>query len=194
MQNNTHNFTDDWFSPGLVNFEFIKDCYDKFHKIIEIGSYEGRSTCWMLENLLADNGTIHCLDTFTGGEEHNKNQIIGMFDRFNSNIALSKKPNQTVNVIVGNSYTSIDRSFGDVDFVYIDGSHQSPDVLMDTCAVFPQLKSGGVILFDDYAFNPDGQKELRHPNVSINAFTYIFAERIEIIKIPNQYQFAIRKL
>ena len=54
-----HFFTADWFSNGLVNFEFVKShAESKLSSILEIGSHEGRATCWMLENLLSESGTI----------------------------------------------------------------------------------------------------------------------------------------
>ena len=58
-------FTTDWFSNGLVNFNFVKEHAErKLNSILEIGSHEGRATCWMLENLLAEDGTITCVDPF----------------------------------------------------------------------------------------------------------------------------------
>jgi predicted O-methyltransferase YrrM len=36
------------------------------------------------------------------------------------------------------------------EFIYIDGSHQAPDVISDAILSFHLLKSGGVIAFDDY--------------------------------------------
>ena len=58
-------FTADWFSNGLVNFNFVKEhAEQKLSSILEIGSHEGRATCWMLENLLAEDGTMTCIDPF----------------------------------------------------------------------------------------------------------------------------------
>jgi hypothetical protein len=60
-------FTSDWFSNALVNFDYITNYLQKqktVDSILEIGSHEGRSTCWMLENMLAETGTITCIDPF----------------------------------------------------------------------------------------------------------------------------------
>ena len=61
------HFTSDWFSNALVNFDYITNYLQKqktVDSILEIGSHEGRSTCWMLENMLSDTGTITCIDPF----------------------------------------------------------------------------------------------------------------------------------
>jgi predicted O-methyltransferase YrrM len=39
---------------------------------------------------------------------------------------------------------------GYFDFIYVDGSHQAPDVLSDAVLSFTLLKRNGVIAFDDY--------------------------------------------
>ena len=58
-------YTSDWFTNTIINFNHIKDNYGrKFDRILEIGCHEGRSTCWMLENMLSDTGTISCVDPF----------------------------------------------------------------------------------------------------------------------------------
>ena len=36
------------------------------------------------------------------------------------------------------------------DFVYVDGSHQAPDVLVDAVLSALLLRKGGLLVFDDY--------------------------------------------
>ncbi len=44
--------------------------------MVEIGSFEGRSTLWILENLLRHpDSRMHCIDTFAGGAEHGAAQL-----------------------------------------------------------------------------------------------------------------------
>jgi predicted O-methyltransferase YrrM len=40
------------------------------------------------------------------------------------------------------------------DFIYIDGSHVAPDVLLDAAMSFALLKPGGILAFDDYDWSP----------------------------------------
>ena len=47
-------FTQDWFSHNIPGLESIVKLLPSNKDILEIGSFEGRSTCWLLENVLAD--------------------------------------------------------------------------------------------------------------------------------------------
>jgi predicted O-methyltransferase YrrM len=186
-------FTSDWFSHIKQNFEAIAKHNPNLKKIIEIGSYEGRSTTWMLQNLLSEDGTIYCYDTFEGGEEHTEKEIENMYEKFTHNIEIAKRGTQDINIIVGNSFTMMDKRFDDVDFVYIDGSHVAADVMMDICSVFPLVKSGGIILFDDYQWQ-SGVTRLHHPKAAIDVFLDLFSEQIQVINLPYTYQLAVVKL
>lgn len=187
-------FTENWFTHAIPNFEYCKNELGTVKKVIEIGCFQGRSTCWMLENFLYECGEMACYDTFEGGMEHTQDQVKSMLDIFSSNVSQVKKETQIVNVHIGNSSKVMDFRFNDVDFAYIDGSHQAPDVLTDACMAFSLLKPNGIMLFDDYQWHENHEDRLMHPSLAIDAFVYIFQRRLETLKLPNPYQFAIRKL
>lgn len=98
-------FETDWFSHNLPSLNAI---FNFLHpqKILEIGSYEGRSACYFIEKGLqhADEIEIHCIDTWEGGAEHK-----GVYDlqaveqRFqhNLNIALNHFPDSKAMVYKG---------------------------------------------------------------------------------------------
>lgn len=44
------------------------------------------------------------------------------------------------------------------DFIYVDGSHRSPDVIYDAILSFGLLKKGGIMIFDDYQGGPYDDK------------------------------------
>lgn len=83
------------------------------------------------------------------------------------------------------------------DFIYIDGSHQAPDVLMDALMCFELLKMGGVMVFDDCIWNeglPGGVDPLRCPKIAIDAFTTIFSRKIKLIPAASVYQIYVEKI
>jgi predicted O-methyltransferase YrrM len=43
-----------------------------------------------------------------------------------------------------------ERKAGSFNFIYIDGSHQAPDVHADAVFAFQLAKVGSLIIFDDY--------------------------------------------
>lgn len=193
-------FTADWFSNGLVNFNFVKDHAEKkLSSILEIGCHEGRATCWMLENLLADHGIITCIDPF-GNTPLNaytrdklpEQRIIQDIHRHNTDLA--KLPTQTVEVLPMMSYHGLAQLIVDrreFDLIYVDGSHCSDAVLADATMAFGLLKKEGYMIFDDYLWN-ESADVLDHPKMSIDAFVNMFRKHIAIGMI--NYQYVIQKV
>jgi hypothetical protein len=63
-------------------------------KALEVGSFEGRSALWMLENLLTHpDSTLTVVDTFAGSHEHVRNEkswnisVSALEARFDANTA-----------------------------------------------------------------------------------------------------------
>ncbi len=67
--------------------------------------------------------------------------------------------------------------FGYFDFIYVDGSHTAPDVLLDAVLAFKLVRVGGIIGFDDYSWREPGPRYdvLRCPKIAIDAFTNIYS-------------------
>jgi len=82
------------------------------------------------------------------------------------------------------------------DFIYIDGSHQAPDVLCDAVLAFKLLKTGGTMAFDDYLWTNElttAPEILKCPKPAIDAFVNINFQKIRILKMP-LYQLYLQKL
>jgi predicted O-methyltransferase YrrM len=174
------NFTEDWFSHNIPNFEVCMSAIPEKKLFLEIGSYEGRSTCWLLQNGLSAKGSIVCVDPFP-----NLNEVEG---RFWTNINEARKDTQVVSAFKKPSYQALAEMIGHkyvFDFIYVDGSH-APDVaLTDACMAWGILKQGGVMLFDDYQYPHEPTK------VGIDAFLAGFDGKYETI--INNYQLAVKK-
>ena len=85
----SYNSNEKWFCNNLNfltnNFKGIKNIKD----ILEIGSYEGRSSIFFLKNFTGSN--ITCVDTWQGSDEHNSfdfKEIENNFDHNTSNYQL----------------------------------------------------------------------------------------------------------
>lgn len=196
-------FSVDWFSHNIPNFQGIVNYYQQnnwpVESVLEIGSYEGRSTCWMLENMIADTGSITCVDPFIPHDP-----VPFSFSKFASNAATEsvlrantdevKKSGQTVDIIVDRSFKALAQKIVDqeqYDFIYVDGSHCADVVLMDACMAFPLLKSGGIMLFDDYLWDHP-EDHLDRCKMSVDAFVNMFAKKCKLAF--SNYQVAIIKL
>ena len=187
-------FSQDWFSEHIPAFKHCMSLLPQRMEFLEIGSFEGRATCWMLENGLDKQGRITCIDTFQGGEEHDSLDLTSLRRVFEDNIQEAKADGQFVKVIEDTSYNGLadcishNRKF---DFIYIDGSHQATDVLTDACMAFGMLNKGGVMLFDDYLWD-DMSGVLHRPKIAVDAFVNIFADQCKVSVVG--YQQGITKL
>ena len=160
---------------------------------LEVGSWEGRSALWLMENILThEKSGMYCIDTWKGEEVQQQQGIdFSMKEKnFLENTAEYRK-SYRIYVWKVLSHEALAMIYPcNFHFAYIDGSHIAPDVLMDAVLVWRLLKKDGVAIFDDYAWTEG--KGLRHrPKIAIDAFLDVFQEQIEILDIG--YQVAVRR-
>ena len=193
-------FTADWFTNGLINFEYANaQMGTPPDSILEIGCHEGRSTCWMLENLLAQDGTITCIDPFANEPlsafKNDQPPAPNLIEQvFCHNTDLVKAPDQTVRLMPTLSFYALAELITEkaqFDFVYVDGSHSADEVLADAVMAFGLLKKNGYMIFDDYLWMAAADS-LDRPKMSIDAFVNMFQKHIEV-KLIN-YQLVIKKV
>jgi predicted O-methyltransferase YrrM len=194
-----YKFTTDWFHWAPNIWKQIAPQLPERKRFLEIGSYEGRSTVWTVEHMMEDGGEIVCIDTWEGGEEHvQQGRDMGQVEKnFCHNTALVKQkfPNRIVLPYKGTSTTLLARLISNrgepFDFIYIDGSHQAPDVITDACLAWPLLKAGGVMVFDDYGWG-EPLPPTHKPKIAIDAFVSIYQEKLHVVY--KSYQFIIQKI
>jgi predicted O-methyltransferase YrrM len=200
-----YQFTVQWFE------NVAKDVWDQFipkikpARILEVGSYEGASTCYLINALARDKSIeIHCVDSWEGGAENKAEgvdmQAVEMRFKHNTRLAIEQSAGKVELVVhKGLSDQCLSRLVsegkgGYFDFVYIDGSHQAPDVLCDAVLGFKLLKIGGILAFDDYLWiETTGRDPLRCPKPAIDAFVNINFRKLHVIKAP-LYQLFVQKL
>lgn len=111
---------------------------------LEIGSFQGASTYFMLTRLLNSNSIVTIIDPF----ENSKSEAIGNYNLFIDNLndylprikVYKDYSNNILNKLTKDSY----------DVVYIDGSHLAEDVYYDLINTFDLVKKGGIVICDDY--------------------------------------------
>jgi len=193
-----YQFTKDWFNWAPDVWKQLIPHLPERKSFLEIGSFEGMSAVWIVENMMEDGGDIVCIDTWEGGAEHVNNEMDGAELRFDKNIFTVKEkfPNRSV---IKEKSTSI-KALGllaheqhyKFDFIYIDGSHLAKDVLTDACMAWPLLKHNGFMVFDDYAWKPPGFTLLNRPKFAIDVFTCLFEN--ELVIAFTGYQLIVRKI
>lgn len=200
-----YEFSFDWFSEAIPIWTVLFQKISPVEKILEIGSFEGKSTVWMLENILAKTGgCIYCVDTWEGGVEHAVLSMAQIEKKFRKNVALALNNignSATAEIIKQRSHIAMTKLISDghsesFDFIYIDGSHQCADVLMDLCLAFLLCKPGGIITCDDYLWSnePHGREDLlNQPKLAIDSFVNCFRRKLQPIRLAPLCQFYFQK-
>jgi predicted O-methyltransferase YrrM len=200
---NTPSFTQDWFSRSIPSWSLILNKLSErttHLRILEVGVFEGRSTCWLLQNhCKTPESSIVAIDSFQGEIEHQGMELGTLRKRFEANIATVESPAQ-VEIREGFSLPQLAKLIAEgyqrFDFISIDASLQAPDVLGDAVLGFELLKPGGVMAFDDYIWSPmrpGTENPLLLPKAAIDAFTTLFSQKIRIIPNLPLYQLYIQK-
>lgn len=192
------DFTQDWFSEHIPIWEQLLPTLPAHDKFLEIGSFEGRSACWLLQHALSFKGSLYCIDTWGGSPEFwvlPPETVRESFERFRRNIAIAKHPSQHVMMFRNQSWKALgsligDNQEGSFDFIYVDGGHAAHQVLQDLCLAWPLLKTGGLMVCDDYIWDLHREILLR-PKIAIDAFAAMFYREIILESIG--YQYIIRK-
>jgi predicted O-methyltransferase YrrM len=196
---NNYKFTTDWFHWAPEVWNQLIPLMPSRKAFLEIGSYEGRSTTWIVENMMEEGGQIICIDTWEGGEEHGDKAMDEVEKNFDHNMKLLKAshPKAVIGKHVGLSTNKLGGLISDeegwlgyFDFIYIDGSHIAKDVLTDACMAWPLLKQGGLMVFDDYTWG-SARDALHRPKIAVDAFTNIFGEELAMVHMG--YQLVVRK-
>jgi len=189
------NFTQDWFTYNVPHIDKLMSMLPMKQSFLEIGCFEGRGTCWFLQNGLSERGVMVCVDPFKGSMEHKDMDLRELYEQFAFNVARAKKPDQQLTILKHTSYQALSHLISEdwiFDFIYIDGDHTAPAVLTDACMAWPLLKSGGIMLFDDYHWNPEGFTDWQKPKMAIDAFSHVFKDQFKVVH--DGYQIAVQKI
>jgi predicted O-methyltransferase YrrM len=197
-------FTSDWHSHAIPTWEQYFSLLNWSHEtpltVVEIGSFEGRSTLWLLDNLLGHpESRIYCTDLFDLHPTQPAEEKRALRERFDTNIAESGHAAKVELFHQPSNTTLLELLHRGVraDLIYVDGSHAAPDVLEDLVLGFRLAKVGALIICDDYLWScePTGQQDLiNSPKLAIDAFVNCNIRRIQIPKGQPLYQFAFQKI
>jgi predicted O-methyltransferase YrrM len=183
------SFRDDVFTHEISHLDvLLEPLTGRASSILEIGSYEGMSCCFFLWRLRE--ARITCIDTFaeTVGDERSSE----IEARFDANVALVDAVR--VRKLVDDSRRVLVDLLDETslyDLVYVDGSHYGLDVLVDGALSWRLLPIGGTLVFDDYAWNDNGDDALLRPGPAIDAVLGLVEGKYELLF--KGAQLAIRK-
>lgn len=203
--NTSYQYSTDWFSHNIQNLaKIFQDL--KPIRILEVGSFEGRSTSFFIEEALKYQPSveIYCLDTWQGGLEHAELNMMSVEERSNHNIALTAErfPQSKIVKYKAGSHEGmmnllVQNGNNIFDFIYIDGSHEAPDVLLDALLAHKLVRKEGIIAFDDYCWSPDPITQQHHYTLvkpAVDHYVNTYQRKVHVMQGLPLYQLYVMKL
>jgi predicted O-methyltransferase YrrM len=166
-------FSTDWAGHHFFMWaELLQDLRPRPLRVLEIGSWEGRSALYFLNFL--PKSRIVCIDPFSGSAEHHQ-------DPYFAELALKSESQFDANLAAfGDRIEKIKGTSTDVlpelgvagrrfDLAYVDGSHMAADVYRDAVLVWSLMEPEGIVIFDDYGWDLM-EDERERPKLGVDAF------------------------
>lgn len=190
-----YRFSVDWFSHNIPIWErFFTD--NNLHgrpelRFLEIGCFEGRSTVYLLDNILTHKSSmIDVIDTFQGSVNETGMSGLDLNDLLDIFQYNTRHHKEKINIYIGESNNILRKldTTPTYDIIYIDGSHAASDILTDAVLCHSLLKQYGLLIFDDYLWNDTSKKT---PKIAIDSFLLIYEDSYEILW--SDYQLICKK-
>ena len=172
--------------PGWFNYaeayDQIVDTIPEDGKIVEIGSFLGKSTSYLATSLMNANKEqvkIYAVDTFEGSSEHASLKLPkDFFPIFRENIKFFIGREMVVPCRGRSDDIDILEKFKDesIDYIMVDGAHEHEAVIEDITNWWPKLKPNGVMFGDDFELEAVKQAVVNTlPNIGSPAYSVNFA-------------------
>ena len=144
-----------WLIPEEAATLYLTACkVPSGGQIVEIGSWQGKSTICLATGLVAPDTHIHAIDPFIIDSTDGKSVYSGKVDG-EERLAVFKRNldkwqvGSKVTPYIGYSRDFVGR-FPRIDLLFIDGDHSIAGCQFDVDAYLPYIVSGGYLLLHDY--------------------------------------------
>ncbi len=138
--------TPGWMSEGELTY--LAQTASRCQSILEVGSWEGRSTIAMAENT---EGVVYAVDSWTGSMDHRSELSVQVLPDFLRNTqGLSNI--LPVPLPSARAYAVLKKFHLTFDMIFIDASHEFEDVKTDIQMWRNRLAPDGILCGHDYGF------------------------------------------
>jgi len=188
-------FSKDWTSHHIPVWEqLLRERAHEPLRVLEIGSFEGRSALFFLQFL--PNCQLTCIDTFEGSVEHrtpgsrHHTDMSEVEARFDANTRPFAARLEKLKAFSIEALSDLQRASRRFDIVYVDGDHHAASAFTDAQQSWDLLAPGGIMILDDYLWQPS-KPAAERPQPGIDAFLQARSGEYEVLH--SDYQVIIRK-
>lgn len=157
--------------PGII-YELAKKYIKKGSRVVEVGSWKGKSTYIIATICKKVDARLIAIDTFSGSiVENNETNLRG-----GAYYEAHKDPNKFFREHIAKNLKGFPVDYlkmtsrqaakriknKSLDFCFLDGDHTLPVVYSDIKDYLPKVKKGGMLLGHDYSVVPNPQNQVKY--------------------------------
>jgi len=184
-------------NTGWKNWDIhLSKFVNKKINCLDIGSFKGDSTCWMLNNICQNPySRVYSVDTWEGSPEYNSEVKFDKIEKeFDENVLKTGNSEKNVKMKMTSMNALIKLKQENLiifDFIFIDASHEAKNVLTDAILSWEILNEEGILIFDDYKWDKLNEEYFK-PKIAIDSFVSIYKNQLEVLYVG--YQYIIKKI
>lgn len=177
-----------WFSGAAYHWNqlFLEfNLHNKPINILEIGSFEGQSTLFLLKKL--NNSKISCVDPWVNYDQNAQYKFEDVENQFDKNVSRYKDRVIKFKKFSDQFFDQKKLNNEMYDIIYVDGDHHFKSVYKDLNNCFEVLKINGLMIIDDFlAYNFYKENLNENPFGAVIVFLNKHKKNIKFIKLTNQ--------
>lgn len=143
---------------------------------IELGSFEGQSALWTLENAIRDGDELVCCDIWPDA------QVERLFDENTRGTRIVKTKQDAFAFLLDQVGRGLSATC-----IYVDAGHHARSVFEQAALSWRLLPVGGILIFDDYRWKHPPHKAGRlPPGLAIDAVIQCYATESILLHLGSQ--------
>jgi hypothetical protein len=173
MQHYYNTLGEDWFNYSQLYDRFARECSND-SIIVEVGSWVGRSICYLGVELVNNNKRpkVYAVDTWLGSSEHQNHDIVKRDELYTTFLKNISPLGDLITPLRLDSLAAAETFENEsIDFLFLDASHHYGDVKKDIVAWYPKIKTGGIFSGHDVDGGWPGVNRAINESLELQGYT-----------------------
>ena len=169
-----------WFRRVAAEFSAVVARFaDKPFTYVEVGCWSGNSIRWMLSNIMTHPESRGVgIDPYLPDVKHDQIDVDAKKDKAYATTLAAYQAGRWI-WFYEDSKTALPKLCQRIDLLYLDGSHQGWDVVIDFATAWKNLAVGSVVIFDD--LSPARTHHEPHVREAFEAIKLAWGTKVKVI-------------